>query len=212
MFGTALVALGLLPATAVAQACLGNPSFAVNHLQLAGGVAFSQDVSTFGVTFTGGSESGFAGLGVGGVNLDGSAATTFHGSAGYQVRASSGGGVQVCPLLALEYGTGPKDLIAPGSDQTTRGAQLALAIGGETMVRSEFRLIPTLIVGFNHLQTRTESPDSDVSDSFGSIGAGVGIVLGNRLSLKPSITQRISAANEDLIFGLGVTLNFGGRR
>jgi hypothetical protein len=207
-----LSALASLPATAGAQACLGFPSFAANHLQVSADLAFSNDVNTFGVAVSGGSSTAFGGVGVGGADFDGRSATTVSGSVGYQVRATSAGRAQVCPILAIGLGFGPKDLTGPGSEQTTRSAQLGLAFGGELMRGGELRLVPSFVVAFNHVQTDIDGPGTSLSDSFGSIGFGLGFVLNNRLSIRPSVTQRVSAADEEPVVGLGIALNFGGRR
>jgi hypothetical protein len=214
----------LIPALAVAtlafasdleaQACLGNASFSTNHLQLNADANFANDVQDFGASFVGGSGSYFAGVGVGGVSYDGAPSSLgVRGLLGTQVPVSSGSW-QVCPVLRIGAGFGPSDFDGVGGDLSTRSFGFGFAVGGEMMRSDRLVLVPSLSLGFGYDQLKVSGGalPTTTDDTFGLAGFALGIVISDQLSIRPSISKPVSARNEDPIFGIGIALNYGGRR
>jgi hypothetical protein len=211
----ALAAAVVVPGALEAQACLGNPSFSTNHLQVNAGASFAPSTTTFGGEFVGGSESLFTGLTAGGATYDGiSGATLLAGiRAGFQVPVTSGT-MQVCPVVGAEVGFGPADVGGDRSDFRSRAVTFGLAAGGELLRSDRIAVVPSLSIGFAYtgttvtglLATETET------ETFGLAGAAVGLVLNDRLSIRPSVSFPIGLEGADPIYGIGFSLNYGGRR
>jgi hypothetical protein len=213
-----LVATALLaaaPAAAVAQTCLGNPSFTDGHLQLAAGADFDTRATSFGAAFGGGSESVFGSLGVGGTTYDDLDGTTVRvsGTVGYQVPVSAGR-TQVCPVLSASLGSGPNDFDVLGTDLTTRGFGFGVALGTELARGARVALVPAVTLGFAFSQLDfTGSVNADTStDTYGLAGIALGVVLNNQLSIRPSVNFPLGLEGADPTFGIGFALNYGGRR
>lgn len=206
----------LAPAGLAAQTCLGNPSFRVNHLQLAGEALFDENVTTFGAMFTGGSNSYFGGLGAGGASTDGVDGTTLlvRGQVGSQVPVSASGAAQVCPILTAELGFGPDDIDGLGTNYGSRAFGFGLALGGVMASTGMLELVPSISAGFQYRAGIFDAVggSTTVSDTYGTVGAALGLVMNQSLALRPSVTLPVGIEDAKPIFGIGVTLNYGGRR
>lgn len=219
-FRRALLSCALLllvtPAVVAAQTCLGNPSFANGHLQLDADVQTNDDATAFGVGFGGGSESVFGTLRLGGTTYEALEGTTVlvGGRLGYQVAAVSSGNVQICPTLAASFGFGPNDFDGAGTDLTTRGASFGLSLGFGLMQADRIRLIPALSAGFVYAENILENSFGSTSetDAYGVAGAALGIVLNDALSIRPSVMVPFGLDGAEPTYGIGFTLNYGGRR
>lgn len=202
-----------IPAAAVAQVCLGNASFATNHLQVNASYNATNNVDELDASLVWGSNSAFAGLGVGSTEFDGGTPTTrVGGSLGYQVPVSASGRVQACPMLRASYGF-PTD-ISGGGELSTQSYGLGIAVGGTLMTGARVALVPSLQAAVQrdvYTVSGTLLPD-DRSDTYATLGLALGFVLNNSLSLRPQVSVPINAASDDPIFGFGLSLNFGGRR
>jgi hypothetical protein len=211
----ALAAAVVVPGALEAQACLGNPSFSTNHLQVNAGASFDPSTTTFGGEFVGGSETLFTGLTVGGATYDGiSGGTLLAGvRAGFQVPLT-GGTLQVCPVAGAEFGFGPADLGGDRSDLRSRAFTFGLAAGGELLRTDRVAIVPSLSLGFAYTGTTVTGliATETESETFGLAGAALGVVLSDRLSVRPSVSFPIGLDGADPIFGIGFSLNYGGRR
>ncbi|MBX3133025.1 MAG: hypothetical protein KF689_06520 [Gemmatimonadaceae bacterium] len=211
----ALLALVAMPALAAAQACLGSPSFATNHLQLAGSFMFSSDFEELGAGFTSGSNSYFGGLGISSYAFDGSDANVrLGGRLGSQVPVSASGRVQACPLLSASYGLTTKDYNGTGGDLHTQSYGLGLAIGGELMRSNRVALVPSVSATVLRDVFRVTGglAPTDDQDTYILAGAAVGIVLSDALAIRPAVAFPINAAFDEPVFSIGLVLNYGGRR
>lgn len=198
-----------------AQACFGNASFASNHLQMNGDVAFNKDVEELGASIVSGSNSAFAGLGVASSSVDGGdAIVAIRGNVGYQVPVNRARSVQVCPVLRASVGLPIKDYNGLGGELTTQSYGLGLNLGGELIRAERLALVPSLSVGVQRDVIRISggtAPDA-FQDTFAYAGLAVGIVVNRALSLRPSVTIPFEARLDSPIVGVGLALNFGGRR
>jgi hypothetical protein len=212
-----IAAFGLvaLPGFLRAQACVGNPSFSVNHLQVAASAAFDESATSFAGTFVGGSETLFTGLSAGGATYDGITGSSLLAgiSGGFQVPLSSGR-AQVCPVIGATFGFGPSDFDGSGTNFRSQAYNFGLAAGGELFRSERLAVVPSLSIGFVYtaatatglLSTSTET------DTYGVAGAAVGLVLSDRLSVRPSVSLPIGLTGADPVFSIGFALNYGGRR
>lgn len=214
MLAVLSLSLPLASAELEAQSCLGNASFAANHLQLNAGASTSSNYEQFGANFVSGSNTIFAGLGVGGTRYEGSdASLEARGMLGSQVPLGQSKSWQVCPVLNAMYGTGPDDFAGPGSELTTAGAGFGLAFGGELSRSESFAIVPSLQLGFQYERLNVEGLGGEtLTDTYGTMGLAVGFVFSNQLSLRPSVTIPTREGNDEPIFGISVALNYGRRR
>lgn len=206
---------GLLPSVAAAQVCLGNPSFATHHLQMNGGYTFTSDFDELGANFTSGSNSVFAGIGVNSYAFEGSDANIrVAGSLGYQVPVTASGRVQACPMLRASYGMPTDDYNGSGGDLRTQSYGFGLAVGGALTQTDRFAIVPSVQAGVQRdlFRVRGGLFPVDNGDTYGVLGLGIGFVMNSALSIRPSVTVPINAAFDDPIFGIGLSLNYGGRR
>ena len=207
--------IGALPSVAAAQACLGNASFSTNHLQMAGGYTFTSDFDELGASFTSGSNSVFAGIGVNSYAVEGSDANVrVAGSLGYQVPVTASGRVQACPMLRASYGLPTDDFNGLGGELRTQSYGFGLAIGGALTQTDRFAIVPSVQAGVQRdvFRVRGGLLPVDDGDTYGVVGLGIGFVMNNALSIRPSVTLPVNAAFDDPIFGIGLSLNYGGRR
>lgn len=197
-----------------AQSCLGYPSFSANHLQMNAGASFSADYEQFGANFVSGSNTIFAGLGVGGTRNSGSnSSLEARGLLGSQVPVGQSTRWQICPVINAMYGTGPDDLSLSGGDVTVAGAGFGLALGGELSRSETFAIVPSFQLGFQYERTNIEGLGGDIlTDTYGTMGVALGFVFSNQLSLRPSVTIPTRENSNDPIFGISVALNYGRRR
>lgn len=214
IFPAALL-IAAIPAAAVAQACLGNASFASNHLQMSGGYTFTSDFDELGASFTSGSNSVFAGLGVSSYSVEGGDPNLrIGGSLGYQVPVSANGRVQACPLLRATYGLPTDDYNGTGGELTTQSYGLGLAFGGVLLQRERLALVPSVQASVQRdlFTVRGGLAPDDLADTYATVGVALGIVMNDVLSLRPSVSVPIDASFDEPLFGIGLSLNYGRRR
>lgn len=215
LFVPALLMFVAVPATVAAQVCVGNASFAANHLQMSGSYTFTSDFDELGAAFTSGSNSVFVGLGVSSFSVEGGDPNLrIGGSLGYQVPVSASGRVQACPLLRATYGLPTDDYNGTGGELTTQSYGLGLAFGGVLMQRERLALIPSVQASVQRdiFTVRGGLAPDDVADTYATVGVALGIVMNDALSLRPSASLPINAAFDEWLFGVGLSLNYGRRR
>lgn len=206
----------LAPAVAFAQACLGNPSFSNGHLQLAADVATNKDVTTFGVGFGGGSETIFGAAQVGGASYDAISGSTLvvGGTLGYQVPVSATGSAMICPVLSSAVGFGPNDFDGFGTDLQTRAVNFGLSLGFQALRAERLRIVPAISAGFVYASTILDAVGGSTTqdDTYGVAGLTLGFVLNDQLAIRPTVSVPFGLDGAEPSFGIGFTLNYGGRR
>lgn len=198
-----------------AQSCFGNASFARNHLQMNGDVVLTRDLEELGASFVSSSNSVFAGLGLVSRAVDGGdASVAITGNLGYQVPVSRSRSVQVCPVLRASVGLPAKDYNGLGGELRTQSYGLGLNLGAELIRAERVALVPSLSIGVQRDVTTISggtAPDN-IQDTYAYAGVALGIVVNNALSLRPSVMFPLEARLDSPIVGVGLALNFGGRR
>ncbi len=203
------------PGALAAQACLGQPSFALNHLQMTAGAAFDKESTSFGANLIGGSESVFGGVGIGGATFDNIEGSTLlvGGTAGFQVPLTSGS-AQICPIVNAQFGFGPNDFDGLGTDFSSRAVSFGIAAGGELFKSDRVALIPSISLAFAYNEGRYDSIGGLLTEtnSYALAGAALGFVVSDKLAVRPSVSFPIGLEGADPVFGIGFALNYGGRR
>lgn len=213
----ALAALTLCttPALVAAQGCLGNASFITNHLQLNGDVIVNDDFEELGAAFVGGSGSFFGGLGVGSTTFDGGDANVaLRVTAGSQTPISYGGKLQVCPLLRLRVGFPKQNYNGSGGEFSTQSYSIGVGVGGEMFRAARLAVVPSLQAGVQRDLLKLSggiAPES-IQDTYAYVGFALGLVANDALSLRPSVMLPADSRFDGPIFGVGLALNYGGRR
>lgn len=201
-----VVSLAIAPATATAQTCLGNASFTTNHLQLAGEMTFGDAGDEIGLSFVSGSNTAFAGLGLGSQSFETQDNRLLaRGVLGYQVPATNNGSVQVCPVVRVGLGFGGEE-----SGISSQSYSLGLAVGGVLVRAQRMSLVPSVALGMQN--DRFQLGPDDFVDAYGTATLAIGIVLNESLSIRPSFLMPIGAQFDEPILGISLSLNYGGRR
>jgi hypothetical protein len=74
-------------------------------------------------------------------------------------------------------------------------------------------IVPSLQLGFQYERLSVDGPSGDrFTDTYGIIGAALGFVFSNQLSLRPSVMIPNRGGSNEPIFGISVALNYGRRR
>lgn len=210
---TALVGAALLPiAGASAQSCLGLQPLTTHPTNLTVTGQFTDGAKSLDGRFGFGSSIAFAGIAgqiVSYDNFDGTGKGIF-GDAGLSYDVGERHNVSVCPVGTLGYSWNPDGGTALKSHTTV--GQAGLAIGANVGSSPSVRLIP-----FGSLQLRYSRYDSDyngVSDSsddtIGLLGGGLGIVLTDAVSLRPSVTIPLKKGYKTT-YGIGISFALGGK-
>jgi hypothetical protein len=210
-----LILLVILRSPAVAQTCMGLASYAHGPMQVTASGTFSGVSNSFGGTIGYGIPSSVYGsVGVATTSYDPVDGSTlgFAARAGYQLSLGRARPIQICPNASFGIGMGPNDDVA-GIDQSGRSATIGLNIGTE-LGDPRMSVIPT--VGFSYAYSTQKAENSagaelfEISDRYWMAQVGVGIILNQRISVRPSVdipVGRLESA--DPTFGLILGYNFG---
>jgi hypothetical protein len=207
-----LVCVALTVREGSAQTCFGTaPVDASLPFHLGGGVAFSENRTGYAGAVTGGGDSFFGQVGLGGIfhdDLDASA-TSLSFAGGAQVAADSDRRVVICPNAGVTKTFGPNDIGGSGLNLSTLGIDGGVAVGWIAAVSGRVALVPT--VGMSVVRLRTTSTfrgesDSE-SDTLGRLSLGAGIVLSERFSIGPGVVIPFGLEDAETVFLLGVGIS-----
>lgn len=210
---TGLVAAALIPvAGASAQSCLGLQSLTTHPTNLTVTGQFTDGAKSLDGRFGFGSSIAFAGVTGQLVSYDGLDGTGkgIFGDVGLSYDVGESHKVSVCPVGTLGYTWNPDGGTALKSHTTV--GQAGLAIGANLGSSSSMRLIP-----FGSLQVRYSRYSSDYNgvsassnDTVGLLGGGLGIVLTDAVSVRPSVTIPLKDGYKTT-FGIGLSFALGGQ-
>jgi hypothetical protein len=204
----------MLGGKAVAQTCVGMPSFSSGQMQVTAGGQFADGTSSFGGTFGLGQAKGLYGKAALGTTsydgLDGSS-LDFGVSGGYQVALKNTRGAQLCPVASLSIGSGPNDIAGTGIDMSTRTFAFGAAMGAVMAQSSQMQILPN--ASFQFANTRLSMDDGtdtqSGSESYGLLTLGTGFVFNSRFSVNPSVSIPVGWDGASTSFGLAGAINFG---
>jgi hypothetical protein len=204
----------LLGSKAVAQTCVGMPSFTSGKMQVGAGSQFADGTSSFAGTFGYGQAKGLYGKGsLGTTSYDGlnGSSLDLGANVGYQVALKTAKPAQVCPVASLSIGSGPNDVGGTGIDMSSRNFSFGAAMGAVLSQTSQMQIVPT--AAFQFANTRLSVDDGTTSasgsESYGLLTLGTGFVFNSRYSLNPSINIPMGLDGSSTSFGLAGAINFG---
>lgn len=193
-----------------AQVCAGAPSFRDDPFQAGVTAAFTEGARGVGGSFSGGSESVFAGVGVSVLNfgdLD-SSATNVSVTFGADLQADQNGRVFLCPVGQVAFGVGPDVGAVEVSTVTLSGGGSVGVLASQT---DTLMVIPTF--GLFALRTRVTAQlagsDTTDTDRSGLASVGVGFVFNRNIAVTPAVSIPFSVANADAAFSIKLAFHFG---
>jgi hypothetical protein len=208
------LSLTLVAGQAAAQTCVGMPSFASGQMQVAGGGAFADGVSSFGGTFGYGAPKGLYGkAGIGSTSYDGfnGSSFDFNVGGGYQVPLQTSRAAELCPVASLSLGSGPNDILGQGVDMSSRTFAFGAAIGTPVGHSSQVHILPNASLQFANTRVSLNDGTNSAagSESYALLTLGTGFVFNSRYSVNPSISFPMGLDGSSTSFGLVGAINFG---
>jgi hypothetical protein len=170
----------------------------------------SEDFNAFGGSFAGGNATVFGGGSLGVINFDDldESATTIDGTLGAGGPVDQRRRVHVCGLGNVQYHLGPDfDSVELNTFAFSAGGQAGI-VAAET---ATVAVVPTFGAAFNYFNVMVDSPDGDdsASETYGSVIFGVGLIFNRRFAITPTIAVPFGLDDNDAVFTLGFTFNFG---
>ncbi|HXL34837.1 MAG TPA: hypothetical protein VN953_07930 [Gemmatimonadales bacterium] len=198
-------------ARAGAQLCTGAPSFR-RPVQVSVGTLFNTDAKSLVVGLAVGSRGVF-GEGQLGTSyydaLDGSS-FNFGAGVGYQLTLDQQARAQVCPMLAVAFVSGPRNIRQSGNDYSERDVELGLAAGVVALRSKQVQLVPTASIAYAHASgklTNGLGVGTTYPASFGVVGLGVGVEFSRQVSLIPVAAIPFSVRGAHTSYGITVAVN-----
>jgi hypothetical protein len=210
-----LALFAIVQSRAGAQTCMGLASFGGAPMQLTASGSLTQLSNSFGGTLGYGLPSSVYGnIAVATTSYDVEDGSTLGLAArvGYQLNVGRARPVQVCPNVSFGIGKGPNN-DAAGIDQSSRSATIGLHLGTELGAGPRMKVIPS--IGFSYAHGTVKAEDSsgtelfEISDRYGLAQIGVGIILNQRISIRPSIEIPVRVDGSDPTVGLTLGYNIG---
>ena len=216
-----------IPSLLHAQACLGAPSYRVAPLQLGVGASFTDGSKGAGVQFGLGARQGpFMNLGVDFTSYDGldGTGTSVAGSLGYDVAVTpipatgpaASTSVSFCPIASIAYSKLPS--ISDGFsnyDAHELDAGGGVALGVSVTASPTVSVIPFGSFSYYYGQATVSAPGfgSEVtSDSFGATQLGIGLLMNQRIAIRPSVSIPVGLEGSKPVFNFAVGFQVGSRQ
>ena len=210
-----LALLAIVRSPAVAQTCMGLASFSTAPMQVTGNGMFSSGVNSFGAAVGYGMQSGLWGnLGVQTLSIDGASSHPLNigAHAGYETAVGkSRNPIHVCPNASFSIGNGPDDVNFNASTQdATLGVNFGTVLSGSN---PRMKIVPTAGISWAH--TKLSAKDSvgtslgSASDSYGLAQLGIGLVMNQNISIRPSVDIPLGLTGSNARFGMTLGYNFG---
>jgi hypothetical protein len=216
-----------LPSLLHAQTCLGAPSYHVAPLQLGVGASFTDGSKGAGVQFGLGARQGLfmnAGLDLVSYDaLDGNGVGV-SGSLGYDVAVTPtpatgpapSASVSFCPLATISYNKLPSFSDGFSNyDAHELDAGGGVALGVSVAVAPTISIIPFGTFAYYYGRATVSASgfgSQSASDSFGSAGLGLGLLLNQRITVRPSVAFPLGIDGATPTFNFGVGFQVGSRQ
>lgn len=214
-----------LPSSAFAQTCRGAASFRVSPFRAGAIASIADGGKLYGAQFAYGHKAGaFGAASIAKVEIDGAPEneTMFGVEAGFSAPLGQDRKTELCPVLSLDFESGP-DVDATGVGQfETSGRTLALGAS----IGSPMRSTPTsdIIPFASALYTNAtvtlkgsalgQSFNVSVTDDFLDLTAGAGFIMNKVFTIQPSLSYPIGMEDDGsgdsrLVFNILLSYNFG---
>lgn len=209
----AVVVLPTMPATGFAQICLGYASFAAGRVQVGASTSVATGVGSSGLSLAAGTRTIFGGLAIGIDYYSGEFpdpegdALEASGRLGYQVQLGSH--LSLCPIVSYRGQFGPRDLAVDATAILNRYSG-GVGAGRQFPLGKSTALVPaaTLFVARDADQIELRGATWPSNLTFVGASAGVGLVLGQRWTLRPTLAFPLTSRDRRLTtWGLSVAVN-----
>jgi hypothetical protein len=216
--GLAAAVLISVPASAVAQSCLGLPSFSRGPVNLRASYADAGEISAIGAGIQAGGRSAFGGASINRVSFGEFDESSFGVAAnlGTQIPIGASQRAALCPIVEGSLSFGP-DFELSGSEVELRSRAISagLALGGMLDAGSSLHLIPNValvaITGGTKLSVDGEEI-GDGTDTYGAFTLGLGFLFSGTFAVSPYLSVPIGLDDSDTTFGVNVAFAFGSNR
>lgn len=216
---TAIATALLVGASAAqAQTCLGTATFAAGGMRAGVEATFDDGASAYGASLAFGGVTGtFASIDASLFDFDefDESAYGIGGQVGLQMPVAAMVGAQFCPLLQAAYVFGP-NFEDSGFDIESNSllASAGVGFGVPFQLAETAGLVPfgTARLAYGRTSVEIDGESDSDSDTYGLIGLGAGLVLNQRITLRPSIEFPLGLDDSDPTFSFGVAINFGAQR
>jgi outer membrane protein with beta-barrel domain len=213
-----LALLAIVKTPAAAQTCQGLASFNAGRIQVAANAQFPTGGKIWGGSVSYGMPSGvYAGADLSSTSFDGidQSSIGVGAHAGYEMKlGSKASGVSVCPVASLQLGMGPDDK-ANDVNSSSTAANFGFALGKQLGATPQLRIIPTAGLGLQYSKFKQDvggTTTLDGSDTYGLATLGLGLVVNQQISFRPSVQIPLGLDNSEATFGISVGYNFGSTR
>lgn len=211
LIAATLFLYGLFATTTYAQVCNGTPGVRAGNAILGAGYSKSDGANGFELTLAALGTQAFWRAGIGLVNYDAFSGSTvvLGGSTGYQLPIGATGDAQLCPYVSGSLGFGPNDINGSGTDMSTQAIGAGISAGSIVLKAQYLSLIPSVDFGYMYSRAALKNGTNEISESetYGSLGIGLGIVLAQRLTIRPSITIPVGLKEAENVFGINMFLS-----
>ncbi|HYN07381.1 MAG TPA: hypothetical protein VES67_08330 [Vicinamibacterales bacterium] len=200
---------------AQAQTCRGSvPIGRMSHGIVDVGTAFSKYTNSYGANVGGGSDRWFAGGGIQGLHYSDLDARTWAvtGIGGAQIDADAGRYFMICPMSAVTF---ERANAIFGDDVSARTLTLSggAAVGINAFQDTMVSLVPTVGLFVSRASTLVDVAGDRVTvgETYSTLQAGVGVLLGERASITPMLVIPIGLEGGQKTFSLSYAFSFGRR-
>ena len=211
-----LALLAIVRAPAVAQTCMGLPSYSRGQMQVTGNATFGNGMDSFGGTFGYGQPAGvFGNVGIGTTSIDAFDGSSFDLglSGGYQMTVGPTKKVHLCPVANFGLGMGPNDVGGSGVDISSQNFGFGVALGTSLPGGPRMQIVPTGGLGLAYLKFKSDNgtTSNSASETYGVLNMGVGLIFSSNISVRPGISVPLGLDGGETRFGLTFGYNFGNK-
>lgn len=212
-FALLAVIAAATPGAAGAQACLGSVSFATAPVRLGGGAILGKDYTAYAAALVAGKDNAaFGDVGFSRAYYDDFDDTSdeVFAEVGYQRTLGARG--QLCPVVGAALASGPDD----AGELKSRFASAGLAVGVTLQPAPSVKVIPNGAVRFEYATTDFTDPNTgkeSSTDNSGLVNLGLGLTFfHDRLAIQPTVHLPFASDDNDVFYGLTLSIGFAIRR
>jgi TonB family protein len=208
------ILVSLLGSTlAAAQRCRGFSPFQRRPVQVSISALLGQDSRSYDAGVTLGGSSVFGGLKVGAIDIDAfnAASSTLGGFVGFQNPPDKRGRVAWCLVADAEFARGPKDINGTGIDYSETDVSFGAEAGVVTTSTAQLEIVPTGSIALVNAATKLgASGTASNTTVFGIVGLGIGFLLGQQVSITPSVSRAIGVSGASTTLRVTISFRLGG--
>jgi hypothetical protein len=210
----AAVAMSLSTAGALsAQTCIGLPPIFFSRFNLGADAQATDGAKGIGLRFGAAGERAFGGVSTAYVKYDDAdvGANTYGAEGGFSLAPSASSRIRICPIVGLDYQTGPNFEQTPVIVSTNAlSGSLGIAVGGSLNSSPTFDVVPFARASLLTVRTKLSSlgTDETSTETGGMLGGGVSFRVGQLFVVSPGVMIPVGFDSADPVYSLRVTLGF----